>query len=260
MTHAGEVEDAQARPHPWQSTRLFGADHWQMTYGERAALAGLVSELRPRLAIEIGRAAGGSLECLAAYCGEIHSLDLDPPRGPMPANVHAHTGDSRKLLGTLLAELAASERNVDLALVDGDHSASGVRADLEDLLASPALDRTLIVLHDTMNDRVRRGIEQAQVDRVEGVVFADFEFVPGFIVRSGDFAGERWGGLGLVVVDREGGPWREGIHETLHHDQYLLLRAAAIGRPGPAQIARRVKAALGIRARAARDRVRSAFG
>jgi hypothetical protein len=51
----------------------------------------------------------------------------------------------------LLAALEAVGRPVDFALVDGDHSAEGVRRDLESLLASPTTGRTRIVLHDTMN-------------------------------------------------------------------------------------------------------------
>lgn len=240
---------------PWEGSRVLAGDGWQMTFGERAALEGLVSDTKPALAIEIGRAEGGSLACLAAHSGEVHSLDLEPPGGEMPANVHAHTGDSKRILPTLLAELAEAGRNVDLVLVDGDHSAAGVRADLETLLTSPALRRTLVVLHDTMNDAVRRGITEARVADAPGVVYANLDLVPGFVAGTGKFAGERWGGLGLVVVDRDGGPWREGILEDLHVDQHELLTDSRTTGPGAAQLARRAKAAALVRVRSLRDRL-----
>ena len=226
-----------------------------MTFGERAALAGLVADVAPALAVEIGRAEGGSLACLAEHAGEVHSLDLVEPQGEVPANVRAHTGDSKRILPALLSELAVVGRNVDLVLVDGDHSAAGVRADLENLLASPAIGRTLIVLHDTMNDVVRRGITEVGLAEADGVVYANLDLVPGFVAASGKFAGERWGGLGLVVVDREGGPWREGVYEDLHHDQHELLSGRGGPAPGAAQLGRRAKAAASVRARSLRDRL-----
>ena len=63
---------------------------------------------------------------------------------------------------------------------------------------------------------------------------------------------ERWGGLGLVVVDRDGAPWREGVEEDLHVDQHELLGRALGARPGLAQIGRRAKARAKDRGRAMR--------
>jgi hypothetical protein len=223
-----------------------------MTFGERAAFEGIVSSVRPRLAVEVGRAEGGSLAVLAAHSAEVHSIDVKAPPTSAAANVRIHTGDSRRVLPALLAEIEAEGGNVDLALVDGDHSAAGVRADLENLLASAAVDQTLIVLHDTLNDAVRRGLRQASAERTDGVVYVNYDLVPGFVAGPGKFSGERWGGLGLVVVDRSGNPWRPGIEEDLHLDQHELLGRALGARPGPAQIARRAKARLKDRGRAIR--------
>ena len=55
---------------------VFEDPDWQMTYGERLALDGVVSSLRPRLALEIGSAEGGSLACTAEHSEEVHSFDL----------------------------------------------------------------------------------------------------------------------------------------------------------------------------------------
>src|SRR5690349_5616237 len=89
-------------------------DSWQMAPGERAAIEGLLSQLKPRLAIEIGTAQGGSLARIAAHSDEVHSFDLahqvDESRFP---NVTFHRGDSHVLLPRFLAELEEQGRNVD---------------------------------------------------------------------------------------------------------------------------------------------------
>ncbi|PZR69029.1 MAG: hypothetical protein DLM63_02895 [Solirubrobacterales bacterium] len=119
---------------------LFEAGTWQMTAGERATLEGILHQLKPRLAIEIGTAEGGSLSCIAAHAQEVHSLDLVAPSidlGRFP-NVTVHTGDSHERLPALLRKLEHQNRSVDFALVDGDHTAEGVQRDVEHLLDSSA--------------------------------------------------------------------------------------------------------------------------
>ncbi len=49
-----------------------------MRYGERFALEGILESLKPRLAIEIGTAQGGSLRRIAAHAEEVHSFDIVP--------------------------------------------------------------------------------------------------------------------------------------------------------------------------------------
>src|SRR5690242_11209014 len=81
---------------------------WQMSFGERAALEGVLAQRRPRLSIEIGTAEGGSLARIAAHSEITHSFDLVlPPQEirDLPG-VTLHTGDSHELLPRLLAELA----------------------------------------------------------------------------------------------------------------------------------------------------------
>jgi len=177
---------------------------WQMTLGERAALEGIVSALRPQLAIEIGTAEGGSLARIAANSGEVHSFDLAHSAERLwPDNARLHSGDSHELLPAFLAELTDARRSVDFVLVDGDHTADGVRQDIEDLLASPAVDRTVIVIHDALNGEVRRGINAAGLSRPE-VVHHDLDFIPGHLSGSGEYEGHLWGGLGIAFVDRSG--------------------------------------------------------
>jgi hypothetical protein len=180
---------------------LLDAPEWQMSWGERFALEGLLEALRPGLAIEIGTADGGSLMRIAAHCDEVHALDLVRTSRRVPGNVELHVGDSRELLPALLSDLADRGRNVDFALVDGDHSADGVRADLRNLLDSPAVQRTVIACHDTMNEETRAGIEAADPAGLDKVRIVELDMLTGYMGRLDPFTGQLWGGIGLIVVD-----------------------------------------------------------
>jgi hypothetical protein len=203
---------------------LLAPSRWQMSYGERAALEGLLSQIKPRIAIEIGTAEGGSLERIAAHSDEVHSFDLVEPDAAARRhdNVRLHTGDSHTLLPRLLAELADHGRNVDFVLVDGDHSADGVRRDMQDLLDSAAVAHTVIVMHDTMNEEVRRGLEALEYGAWPKVAYVELDLVAGYMFRDPDLRHELWGGLGLVVVDATrtsyfSAPARQRRYYETHH-------------------------------------------
>lgn len=138
-----------------------------MALGERAALEGVLVQLKPDLAVEIGTAEGGSLERIAAHSVEVHSLDFEPRLDPAAfrsscfPNVNFHRGDQHETLPRLLAEFAEQGRNVDFLLVDGDHSREGARRDVEDMLASPVIARTVILFQDCSNEGVRKGSERS---------------------------------------------------------------------------------------------------
>jgi hypothetical protein len=178
---------------------------WQMSYGERAALEGILAQLRPHLAVEVGTAEGGSLSRIAAYSEKVLSFDLVPPAAAVSEldNVTCHTGDSHVLLPQVLADLAAEGQAVDFVLVDGDHSAEGVQRDLQDLLASDATRLTVILVHDTMNDTVRAGVERVNLPRHPKVVLVELDWIPGYLARREPYRLQLWGGLGLVVVDSD---------------------------------------------------------
>src|SRR3954468_198461 len=182
---------------------LFSRGDWQMALGERAAIAGVLAQLRPRLSIELGTAEGGSLRTIAAWSDHVHSFDLAPAVADPPPNVTLHAGDSHVLLPALLRALEGAGERVDFVLVDGDHSAAGVRRDVEDLLASAAVRRTVILLHDTANEQVRRGLRGVDFARHPKVRLVDLAFVE--LQRSTGALREEWGGLGLIVVDEGDG-------------------------------------------------------
>ena len=130
----------------------------QMSFGERAAVEGLLGQLRPGLAVEIG------WRRAAAYAGSALTRPRSTPStsrtsllGEVPANATLHTGPSAQLLPGLLESSASDGRTVDFALVDGDTSLEGVAGDLEALLGSPAARRTAILVHDTSMPRCAPG-------------------------------------------------------------------------------------------------------
>jgi hypothetical protein len=116
-------------------------------------------------------------------------------------NVTLHTGDSHQLLPEILQRFAEEGRNVDFVLVDGDHSADGVRRDLDDLLSSPAVADTVIIIHDVTNEEVRSGLDAVRYAAYPKVAHVNLDFVPGYMFRDPNHRHELWGGLGLVVVD-----------------------------------------------------------
>ncbi len=124
-------------------------------------------------------------------------------------------------------------------LVDGDHSRAGVRQDLLDLLGSPAISRTVIVMHDTFNGEVRAGITDVDFASNPAVAFVELDLTGGYMARTGPFAGQLWGGLGLAVVDAEV-ERRPGIYNRYLHDAYGMIRElggdpdrGSAPRPGP---------------------------
>jgi hypothetical protein len=185
-----------------------------MSFGERAVIEGILCQLRPRLALEIGTAEGGSLSRIAAHSERVISFDLVKPEedvGRLP-NVELRTGDSHELLPAELRELERAGEMVDFVLIDGDHTADGARRDMEDVLGSAAVRSAMVLAHDTMNQDVRRGLESVPYAGMEKVAFVDLDFVAGHVTAEPPPGGECWGGLGLIMVDgsRRFGPAHQG--------------------------------------------------
>jgi GT2 family glycosyltransferase/predicted O-methyltransferase YrrM len=217
---------------PPRSPAVFESSSWQMSFGERAALEGLLSEVKPQIAIELGTAQGGSLRRIAAHSGTVHTFDLvDPPVDRSEfTNVEFHVGDSHALLSETLAVLASAGLNVDFVLVDGDHSSKGVRRDLEDLLESPAVGRTLIVMHDTANEVVREGLGEVPFEAYPKVAYVELDFVGGYVFREPALHNQLWGGLGVAIVDVDRNTTSSGpVRSVRYYESGVLLRHARDG-------------------------------
>jgi len=212
-----------------------------MSLGERAAVEGVLAQLKPELAIEIGSAEGACLRRIAAHAGEVHSFDLVAPVGEPPDNVTLHTGDSHELLPAFLARLADQSKTVDFVLVDGDHTPEGVRRDVEDLLDCTALAQTVILIHDTANERVRRGLDAVRFAAWPKVAHVELDWIPGQLFAEPALRNELWYGLGLVVLDSSRLAYASGsVYEQRYQPAAALLseiRELAVARervPAPA--------------------------
>lgn len=225
-------------PVRFHATPVTAEGHWMMQLGERFAFEGLLSQLRPRIAVEVGTWEGGSLRRIAPHAGHVHAFDIDEravEHADALDNVTLHLGDSAVELPRVLGELHAEGLEVDFALVDGLHTYDAVRADARALLDSGACRATTIVFHDTAHAEVRRGLDELGLPEHPKVGLYLPDFVPGYRVRddpqiSDEIRGLGFNGLGLVVLDPDWRPPATG------HEQFVAFPAL---RPAPSRPRRR---------------------
>ncbi len=179
-------------------------ENWQMHDSERLALTALLARRRPRCAIEIGTYQGGSLSLLSQYCEMVFSIDIDPD---IPQklrhlnNVSFLTGPSSAVLPLLFKELDANGIPVEFILIDADHSAEGVRGDIERVLEYVPRTPLLVAAHDSFNPDCRQGMLEARWSRSPYVQWVDLDLVPGRLVENGGpFHRQLWGGLALAYL------------------------------------------------------------
>jgi len=182
--------------------------HWQMMDSERIALTGLLARLRPKLAIEVGVYHGGSLTLISQFSERVIALDIDadvPDRFVIPTNVDLRIGDSTIVLPTLIHDLNQDRAPLDFVLIDADHSADGVRRDIETILRFQPTRPMTIIIHDGGNAECRRGIALADWQSNPYVHDVELDFVPAQIIEHtvSEGSGEVWGGLALAYLDAQ---------------------------------------------------------
>lgn len=189
-------------------------DNWQMMQWERIGLTGILSRLRPRGALEVGVYHGGSLSLTSQYAETIIAIDIDPEvpnRFTCPRNAELRIGSSTDLIPQALADFESRGIPLNFVLIDADHSAAGVRRDLELVLAYRPREPLLVLMHDSGNPDTRSGILSVDWAANPHLHFIDCDFVPGQIIEHAvtETSGEIWGGLGLAYLDpqpRAGAP------------------------------------------------------
>lgn len=184
--------------------------NWQMLPAERMALTGLLARIRPRYALEVGVYYGGSLSLIAQFCERVWALDIDPDvphRFAVPANVDLRIGSPDGLLANMLDELEARGVALNLVLIDANHSAEGVRNDIDMVIHRPLPPREpmFVLMHDSGNPECRRGIASARWADSPFVHMVELDFVPGQIIEHAikDNRSEVWGGLALAYLSPE---------------------------------------------------------
>ena len=100
----------------------------------------------------------------------------------------------------------------------------------------------MIVLHDTFNGEVRAGITDVDFAAYPAVALVELDMTGGYMARTGPFAGQLWGGIGLVVVDPDA-ERRTGLYNQYLYDSWSMV-ARARRRTGPRRRRRAVLAAL----------------
>lgn len=177
-------------------------DNWQMNHSERLGLTGLLSRINPQCSIEIGTYKGGSLSLISQYSQMVFSIDIDPSipdKFSFFKNVSFFTGPSSEILPLLLNELDDAGIPVEFILIDGDHSAEGIKKDIACLHNYIPKKPMFVVLHDGFNPECRRGMLEAEWHKSPYVHWVDLDFIPGRIIEHGGGGdGEMWGGLGAA--------------------------------------------------------------
>lgn len=204
---------------------------WQMHLSERTAFVQLLRHRRPPVAIEIGVQHGGSLGVVSHHAEKVYGLDLQCPQreafeSEWP-NVELRLGDSRETLPALLSELQAANAELGFVLVDGDHSAEGVRADLDTLLGWRPPVPLWIVMHDSFNPACRAGMRGADWERNPYVQYVNLDFVPGALLGEEDRRDTMWGGLGVALLEPIR---REGPLEIIARFEYHFQAVKGISR------------------------------
>jgi len=197
---------------------------WLMAHGERAALTMLVSMIKPTVAIEIGTRFGGTAFLFSEAAKQVICIDIDEAvraRTEGVSNIEVIIGNSVEEIPKVLSKLRSAGSDFDIALIDGDHSANGVKADIEAFIASRPTKPCWLILHDTFNPEVRSGIRAVNWDR-PWVSCVEIDFVPGIIKQDPAIYFQMWGGIGVVELqpkDRVGPP-------LVNEEARLLYEAA----------------------------------
>jgi hypothetical protein len=205
---------------------------WQMSPSEQVMVTYLVEHLKPKAAIEIGTRFGGSLQVLAKFCDRVYSLDIDPEvedqlKGRFE-NVEYLIGPSDETLPLLLDRLQRENTEVSFVLVDGDHSTEGVRRDLENLLRYKPSTIIYIIMHDSFNPVVRRGLRAANWAGSPYVHRVELDLVAGSVNMHPSFRGQLWGGLAIAILAPEP---RRGNLEISSGSQLTYNAAAQTYKP-----------------------------
>jgi hypothetical protein len=203
--------------------------YWQMTRWEKYAFGAILEAARPQVALEIGTYQGGSLQLIAQSAAKVYSVDIDPTikerLGPRFPNVEFLAGDSRSVLPELLARIGESDEDLGFVLIDGDHSADGVRHDINAVLRyTPRRRPMFIVFHDSFHPPCREGIMTADWTECPYVHYVEVDFIPGvYHFEAFDTAGARtmFGGLAMAVMRPE--PRTEPL--VIHQSQKGLFEA-----------------------------------
>ncbi|QXC63110.1 class I SAM-dependent methyltransferase [Aquihabitans sp. G128] len=155
-----------------------GDDDWQMSVGERALVLLLSAALRPPLAVDAGTFLGRSAAALALSSQRVTSIDWGVERG-------AHvTGLDRVdfrcgRAADVLDEVLAAHPECNLVVLDADHGAEGIAAEVEAVLRHPNVGLRAVVVHDVDMPSCRAGLASVPWDDRPQVRGRSLDFISG---------------------------------------------------------------------------------
>lgn len=202
--------------------------NWQMNDSERLALTALLHRHKPRCSIEIGTFMGESLSLISQYSEMVFSIDIDPSipeKFGFFKNVSFLIGPSQIILPMLFNELDKQGIAVDFILIDGDHSADGVKRDLELVFSYEPKAPLFVMMHDGFNPECRRGMREAGWKTAKYLRWSDLDFIPGRLVEHGGGGhGQFWGGLGMAYFEPGDRNGNQTILETAKEMQAWVAK------------------------------------
>lgn len=204
--------------------------YWEMVNAEKIALLNLLNDIKPIISIEIGTREGGSLQLVSELSETVYSLDIDPSVKKLTQrfpNVNFIIGDSNQTLPALLNDLHSKNEQPDFILIDGDHSAEGVKRDIENILQLKITRPVTILMHDSFNPSCRKGMLEADYTTNAHIERVEIDFVQGIFSPSAATKGEMWGGFGLIHLNpatSNDNPVIEQTNAYSYHRTFVLSK------------------------------------
>lgn len=179
---------------------------WSMTRNERYCLSKMLEKIKPKITIEIGTYNGGSLQVLSKYSETVYAIDIDINVKERLKNKFDNVifliGDSKLIIPKLIKELQKKNESIEFALIDGDHSEMGVKADIENLIKYVPVNSLNIILHDSFNPNCRKGMKAVNYNENKYIHYVELDFITGVFEPNG-LKKEMWGGFSHIVLLNE---------------------------------------------------------
>ena len=158
---------------------------------------------------------------ISKFAKKVYSIDVSTKYQKELAgnfdNVEFRYGDSKKLVPELLDQINNSDRRIEFVLIDGDHSAKGVKADIDAILEYKPSSPLYIVFHDSFHPPSRQGILNADWHKSKYVHYVEVDFIPGvFHFEAFDTAKPKsmYGGLCVALLKPEERKEELVIHQS----------------------------------------------
>jgi hypothetical protein len=209
-------------------------DNWPMTDSCKLALAGVLTCVKPRIALEIGVHRGVATNLLAKHAKKVVAIDPDPDvvnRYRKPSNVDLLIGDTIEMIDFALADFSRGDKPLEFILLDHDPSEDGAQRQLRSIFNYKPAAPLILMIHNTANPSCRLGVVGAPWHENVYVHSIDIDFVPGGIVEHtvGSGQPECWGGLGVAFMSPEPRSQDLVVNQGAYTSITTLHRAAERG-------------------------------